>query len=66
MVWKGEWEVGVKSTMGEEKGSKLSRTPDVFVQTKKLLLCIGLCQPLMKFSRALRRSMLDKAASFKH
>lgn len=65
MVWKRRWKVGVKSTMGEEKGSKLSRTPDVFVQTKKLLLCIGLCQPL-KFSRDLGRSILDKAASFKH
>ena len=64
MVWKREWEVAVKNGVGEEEGSKLSRIPDVFVQTRKLLLCTGPCQPLG--SRAPGRSILDKAAPFKH
>lgn len=58
-----KWEVSVKT--GIEEVSKPSRTPDVFVQTRKQLLHIGPCQLLMS-SRPPGRSIRDSAAPFEH
>lgn len=65
MVWKRAWVVGIKSGIGEEEDSRMSRTPDVFVETRKLLAGTGLCRPLVR-PRAPGRSALDKAAPFQH
>lgn len=57
------WVVGIKSGIGEEEDSRMSRTPDVFVETRKLLPGTRLCRPLVR-PRAPGRSTLDKAAPF--